>query len=168
MKSSCLVKAFASITQQRNPTLQKNVSDKSRCIEDLAPDSLGVFDQSIYSTSNSSSNSKIFLSKKKHKLYWFPAWKNLMSHLIVVKHTKVSSNCPGNQGPSCTRFSRKHWKTKGAIIHLKTQLGEIPTLKLEKQWETCSVRISPETLFGAQFGFGCNDITCFYWIAIAI
>ena len=69
MKSSCLVKAFASITQQRNPILPKNVSDKSRCIEDLAPDGLGVFDQSIYVKLP---NSKIFLSEKKTQVVLIP------------------------------------------------------------------------------------------------
>lgn len=63
------------------------------------------------------------------------------------------------KNPISKKQSKNHWKTKRAIIHVKTQLGEIPTLKLEKH---DSFGISPETLFGAQFDFGCNDITCFY------
>lgn len=112
-----LSKHFASITQQGNPTLPKNVSDKSRCIEDLAPDSLGVFDQSIYSTSNSSPNSKIFLSKKKatsctdshHWKIWCPK-------------TKKKCNCPGNQGPGKTRLVRNNQKTIGRLSVLLSTL----------------------------------------------
>lgn len=59
-----------------------------------------------------------------------------MYHIIVVKNKKHATvqETKDHHAPDFQEtIFQNHWKTKGAIIYVKTQLGEIPTLKLEKQ-----------------------------------